>query len=320
MVCSNLDELELIVNGKSAGKQAADKYEMNSWTVAYAPGWIEAIGYRAGEAIAKTRVETAGAPVALKITADRDTVLGNGMDALPFTIEAVDSRGRHVPVAQNGLTFTVTGGDIIGLGNGNPNDLAAEKGDRRALFNGLAQVIVQTRASATGTLTLTARAEGLKSATAKVKVARAPVPARQTVSTSSQDLDYWYCAPEADTREDALKNMKVDMKLWDDFGPRWLHDPQDKDGYTLVSAHYTPFARVQKEGGTIDFPSITGAVEVYDGEILIGSKTDRAEGVLSVDLPPGQGERRLNLLFKTDAGEAFAFKKMVFVRQKEMQT
>ncbi len=320
MACTNLDEVELVLNGKSQGRQKADRYEMNTWTVTYAPGRLEAIGYHVGKPVAKARVETAGPAVALKITADRDTLAGDGLDAVPFRVETVDSHGRHVPISQNTVSFAITGGEIIGLGNGDPNCLEAEKGKLRSLFNGLAQVITQAHVQASGDLILTASAQGLRPATARVRLAASPPPARQAVTTSFQVLDYWYCAPEADTREGALANMQIDMTLWDDFGPRWLHDAQPVDGYTLCSAHYTPFARVQKEGGVIDFPSLTGTVEIYDGDHLLATKTDPAEAFLSVDLPPGQGARRINLLFTTPAGKPFAFQKMVVVRQKETIT
>ncbi|WP_155913774.1 hypothetical protein [Asticcacaulis sp. AC466] len=105
------------------------------------------------------------------------------------------------------------------------------------------------------------------------------------------------------------------MTHWDDFGPRWLHDPQPRDGYTLISHHYIPHAKVQVEGGSIDFPSITGEVDVFDGDTLVGRKTDSAEGALSVPIAPGKGERRINLLFRTKTGKPFAFKQNVFVRQ-----
>ncbi|WP_231635612.1 hypothetical protein [Novosphingobium sp. ST904] len=62
----------------------------------------------------------------------------------------MDARGRHVPTANLPVEFAISGGHIIGLGNGNPNDHASEKGSKRALFNGLAQVIVQGDASGSG--------------------------------------------------------------------------------------------------------------------------------------------------------------------------
>ncbi|MDI7774116.1 beta-galactosidase GalA [Asticcacaulis sp. EMRT-3] len=169
MACTNADEVELFVNGQSAGKQKGDRLRMNYWTVDYAPGFIEARGFNGGKLVSKVRHETTGKAVALRLTADLNALTANGRDATPVKVEAIDAKGRNVPLAQDMVHFTVTGGAIIGLGNGDPTSLEAEKGSQRSLFNGLAQVIVQTGAAA-GSLTLTASADGLKPASVAIKL------------------------------------------------------------------------------------------------------------------------------------------------------
>ena len=166
MACVNTDEVELFINGKSAGRQKGDRLEMNYWQVPYAPGRIEARGYNGGKQVASAVVETVGPAVALRLTPDRPA-LGGDRDAQPIKVEAVDAKGRTHPFAGQKVTFAVNSGAIIGLGNGNPNCLEAEKGTERSLFNGLAQVIVQTT-GATGSLTLSASADGLKPASATI--------------------------------------------------------------------------------------------------------------------------------------------------------
>jgi beta-galactosidase len=50
-----------------------------------------------------------------------------------------------VPTASNLISFKVTGaGALIGVGNGDPNCQESDKEPKRSLFNGLAQVIVQS--------------------------------------------------------------------------------------------------------------------------------------------------------------------------------
>ena len=59
-------------------------------------------------------------------------------------VEALDEKGRLIPTADDLIEFTVSGpGLIIGVGNGDPNCHESDKGSKRSLFNGLAQVIVQ---------------------------------------------------------------------------------------------------------------------------------------------------------------------------------
>ena len=66
------------------------------------------------------------------------------------------------------VKFAVTGGRIIGVGNGDPSCHESDKGSERSLFNGYAQVIVQATHEA-GEIRLTAQADGL--APAEVTVA-----------------------------------------------------------------------------------------------------------------------------------------------------
>jgi beta-galactosidase len=55
----------------------------------------------------------------------------------------VDARGRSVPVANNLLRFGARGGEVIGVGNGNPNSLEPDVASERRAFNGLAQAIIR---------------------------------------------------------------------------------------------------------------------------------------------------------------------------------
>ena len=67
-----------------------------------------------------------------------------------------------VPRASDLITFAVSGpGEVIGVGNGNPNSHEADKATRRKAFNGLCSAIVQTRGS--GNITVTASGAGLVS-------------------------------------------------------------------------------------------------------------------------------------------------------------
>lgn len=75
-----------------------------------------------------------------------------------------------VPTAANEITLTLSGpGKIIGVGNGDPSshepDQFLEPGAiwRRSLFNGLAQVIVQSTGQP-GEITLIAKTSGLTEA------------------------------------------------------------------------------------------------------------------------------------------------------------
>ncbi|THD63576.1 beta-galactosidase GalA [Phenylobacterium sp.] len=167
---ANTETVAVMLNGKLIGEQKVDPYEMNEWHVPYAPGRLEAVGKTGGKVVVHALVETAGAPVALRLTPDRTGLAGDGRDATPVTVEALDAKGRPVPTVNLAVRFEIEGGRIIGLGNGDANSHEPEKGDARRLYNGLAQVIVQTTEGGSGALILRAAAEGLKPAEARLAV------------------------------------------------------------------------------------------------------------------------------------------------------
>jgi len=143
-VYSNLDEVELLVNGKSLGSQHVPHLGHVEWKVKYEPGVIEARGSRGGKVVLTEKRETTGPAVAIKLTADRTEINADGEDIAIITVEALDKEGRSVPTANNLIGLEISGaGELIGVGNGDPNCQESDKKPQRSLFNGLAQVIVQ---------------------------------------------------------------------------------------------------------------------------------------------------------------------------------
>jgi beta-galactosidase len=138
--------------------------------VPYAPGRLEAVAKRGGRIVARAMVETTGAPVALRLTPDRVMLTADGRDATAITVEALDARKRPIATANLDVAFDITGGRIIGLGNGDANSHEPEKGRQRRLYNGLAQVIVQSDAGRAGALTLRATAAGLRPGITRIAV------------------------------------------------------------------------------------------------------------------------------------------------------
>ena len=157
---SNADEVELFVNGKSAGRKTVTKDLHVEWTVPYQPGKIEAFAYKAGKVILKDKRETAGAAAKVVLTTDRTALANDGMDCTVIKAEVFDAKGRPVPKADNMIKFAVSGpGAVIGVGNGNPNSHEADKASERQAFNGLCCAIVQVTGA--GGITVTASADGL---------------------------------------------------------------------------------------------------------------------------------------------------------------
>lgn len=176
----NCEEVELFLNDKSLGRQPMPKYGNCEWKVKYAPGRLVAKGYTRGKEVLKDSVETTGPAASVKISANRTKLAADGDDTLLVTVETLDAQGRHVPDAANLVKFDISGpAKIIGVGNGDPTSHEADKCSegqwRRSLFNGLAQVIIQTERGKPGTVVLSAISDPIQPATLTLESVGVPL-------------------------------------------------------------------------------------------------------------------------------------------------
>ena len=303
MVLTNVERVRLVLNGKTVGEQDVDRFEMPRWQLPYAPGRLEAIGYRGGRAVARAVVETTGAPVALRLTPDRMLMAGDGEDVQPVTIDAVDAKGRHVPAANLPVTFSISGGEIIGHGNGDPNSHEPEKGNSRRLFNGLAQLIVRSDAAA-GPLVVTASAPGLRAA--RTSLRRLPATPREQVppTASVQVIEGWRQSPVFLEKPDPnMKPADTDMNSWLWLGASELHAAPEEKRWIVLRTTFIPRRRVQARGGMLKFGGIVGRAEVWLDGKQVADKPGYGDSAMDVPLSPGSAERIVTLLVENEPGK-----------------
>lgn len=162
---SNLDEVELSLNGRSLGRQPVVRFGHAGWAVPYAAGRLEAVGYRRGQPVLRQHHETTGAAVALRLSAERRRIRADGQDMAIVTLSCIDAQGRPCPTADQKIDLSLLGPLwIAGVGNGDPSSHAPEQASGARLFNGLAQALLRTRPANPGAAGLSVRAPGLKGA------------------------------------------------------------------------------------------------------------------------------------------------------------
>jgi beta-galactosidase len=208
-VHTNLDRVELFLNGRSLGAQEVKKNQHLAWNVPWAAGAIEARGYKADKQVMTTRRETTGAAAKLVMTADRNEVNADGEDVAMFAVAVHDAQGREVPIADNEVTFQISGpGRLIGVGNGDPTDHASDKGTTRKAFSGLCMAIVQSTKQA-GSITVQATSPGLAPATVTIPTREASLRPQiavwqREVPAGSGVTGLWRPIPEASASNEML--------------------------------------------------------------------------------------------------------------------
>ncbi len=309
LALSNADTVELFLNGKSLGEKPVDPVDMVEWDVTYETGALLAVGKKQGREVSRKLVETTGDAVSLELVPDRNTISGDGRDAMSVTVRAVDAKGREVPTAMNPVKFLLQGGaDIIGLGNGDPRCHEPQKGDQRSLFNGLAQVILQAREAASGSLTLRAESAGLAPAEIKIPIQAATAPPSFPTARYEQRIERWWKAsPGFASKPDPLmKADSNDMNTWATVTPG---TPLVRTGgpWSVFSASFEPFATMQRDGGVLAFRGILGKAEVWIDGKLAATKPDFENALLVAPFPPGNTKRSVRILFESEADKPVGF-------------
>ncbi|RNI32487.1 glycoside hydrolase family 2 protein [Rufibacter immobilis] len=125
---SNCEEVELFLNKKSLGRQTMKPNSHLAWKVKYAPGTLEAIGYKNGQKVLTDVVKTTGPAASVQLNPYQTTLKANGEDLAIITVSVTDKNKMAVPIAHDEITFQLKGpGKIIGVGNGDPTSLEKDR-------------------------------------------------------------------------------------------------------------------------------------------------------------------------------------------------
>jgi beta-galactosidase len=166
---TNCDEVKLLLNGFEVGSVQVEPYGHAEWQVPYAPGRLEAIGYRNGTEVCRDVRETTGRPVALRLKLESEGVQADGSDVAIITCDCVDSEGRHVPDAGPMVSFMTNElGTVVGTGSDISDHVPVTSPDRR-MRAGLISVLV--RAGKThGILRVYAKTDGMPIAKLDIEI------------------------------------------------------------------------------------------------------------------------------------------------------
>ena len=166
-VFSSAEEVELIVNGVSRGRQKAGEAPVHDMPLTflfrteYQPGTLEAVSYTGGEEVSRASLTSTGKPVSIRLTAETETMKANGESLCYANAELLDEEGRVVPDADVPLSAEAEGAaQLLGFGSGNPvTDGNYSKG-RFTTWQGKALAVLRAGYEA-GDAKLTVSAEGL---------------------------------------------------------------------------------------------------------------------------------------------------------------
>lgn len=187
VVYSSGEEVELLLNGSSLGRQPAGRANrfMTSFDITYRPGILEAVSYNNNSEISRSRLVTAGTPAAIRLcpefpgfpandcvvngnrpdgsccTEEKNILVSNGCSLVYISVEIVDEDGNVVPDAQISLSAEVSGAaSLAGFGSANPITSENYTSGNFTSYRGRALAVIRSGYE-TGNATLTVRAENM---------------------------------------------------------------------------------------------------------------------------------------------------------------
>lgn len=152
-VYTDADEIAFVLNGREIGRARPEK-AIAALDIPYERGELTAIAYKNGTECGRSSLYSVGAPAAVTVTPEADTLMADHRDLCYFDISIVDAQGRRVPHAACELNCLVDGGELLGIFSGDPKNEDQYTSSRCHAFEGRALAIVRTAAPGTVTVTV----------------------------------------------------------------------------------------------------------------------------------------------------------------------
>jgi hypothetical protein len=177
VVCyTNLDSVELFLNGKSCGTQHRDGMEYLAWTIPFERGKLEVKAGDTADILESTlpavrfrltRWEQQDSPAAGACKPGKDRQPNSAWRLSQVELELLDENNRLCSGENPFVYFTLSGGGnpscsavLLGIENGDLSDLTEYSAPGRRVYRGRLAAYILTPAESAETVTVTASAEG----------------------------------------------------------------------------------------------------------------------------------------------------------------
>jgi beta-galactosidase len=170
-VYSDGDEVELLLNGNSLGRQPAgvDHRYRARFDVPFEPGELEAVAWRDGKSGERSSLWSASGEVLLDMRMDRTVVVASTTDLAFIELTLIDSKGTVFMGADRRVVLQIDGPGVLqGFGSANPDNSASFTRSESETFNGRALAVI--RPVQPGVVTVTAIADGCSPQSLELRV------------------------------------------------------------------------------------------------------------------------------------------------------
>ena len=304
-VMTNYSRIELKLNGQSLGIRTVCREDPQTclpvWKVPFAPGTLTANALDEDGNILQTDVRhTSGNTSGLILSAENDSLKGDGHDIAFITVQACDENGYPVENARDRVRISVSGGAyLLGTDNGDSTDTDGYKQNCRNLFGGKLLIIAASDGSGEDAVISAESTEGYR---AELKL---PVIRSERIPGTSSILRIHEDSFGAD-RKIPVRKIEISTdesrKLNEDHSScsfRWKPLPENSQGepvewqVTNDAGIPAPFAEVLPEEGQVTV-KVNGDGHYYL-RALGGNSADHPEFISQIEFEAeGVGKPALN--------------------------
>lgn len=164
------DEIELLLNGISLGRQPVNKYKRTAFRVKYDYGVLKAIAYKNNEKIAEDIISTTGRPVKICLSSSMTEAAANQYDTFSVTVNLLDKEDKLVLWGRNQVRFKVKGDvEVLAVCSTDVYDSSHPRSMSKNLYDGTCQLILRTGVTP-GEIRITAESDNLETAVLTIPV------------------------------------------------------------------------------------------------------------------------------------------------------
>ncbi len=167
---TDAEKIVWYVNDEIIGESIPEKGIASINTV-YKKGSITAVAYKNGKECSRYTLNTTGPAAVIDVVAEQNEFLADNRDLCYFDISVTDTDDNIIAEAENEITCTVTGGELMGIFSGCPCNEDEYTSSSCHTFKGRALAIVRTKKA--GVVGIKVYADGLSSGYAQV-IAKEP--------------------------------------------------------------------------------------------------------------------------------------------------
>jgi len=303
---SNCETVELILNGRSLGEHANSKYDPELRHIVFEPGELLAVGRNGGAEVVRDVLRTPGKAASLQLTANVSALSGL-RDVLTVDCALLDENGTVLCDSRDTVTFSVTGGRLMGVGNGDPASTEPDDAPERRLYHGLCQAIFRPD----GTETMIVRAEcGELSARICVPVGGEGKVPFLPVAQCRLAVAPWRMS-DVKAEYPSMHDILSQMVNWipTTVGCGKNHMLSGKTGFASITGMVSIPRTREGEKLSVVLERIVGRFDLYLDEQKIYSaqeRVDRSFRIPCPELEPGSTVT-LALVFRLDGGDCGAY-------------